>query len=56
MVKKRKELYVQSVVFKTCTTHYRSGRTEVFCGKVVTKTLGIKVDYISTDKLFHSIF
>ena len=45
-------------VFKTCTTHYRGSRTKVFCAKAVIKTLltGIKADYISTDKLCHSIF
>ena len=40
-VKKRKELHVQSIyffVFKTCTMHYRSGRTEVFCAKALIET------------------
>ena len=40
MVEKRKELYVQIIIFFVLKTmYYRSGRTEVFCAKTVIKKL-----------------
>ena len=43
-------------VFKTCTMHYRSGFTELFCAKAVITLTGIKTDDNSAHKLFNSIF
>ena len=45
-------------VFKTCTTHAEVAAWRHFVRRLLLKhyLIGIKADYISTDKHFHSIF